>query len=381
MDIKKKFSCCHQKLEQWRIDCHQKIDHLFEQKCRELEQIFAVKIKKQQEEINQIHAKLTKITYNKEANQQEIDLLTSSIRCLEVGINNIEQTGYEITIQPLVIDAHSITFKEQNVQEFDLSAHYPIHKTIPYTPGSCFPLASSNHHLLFHQAPNLSLVNQEFILVKQVIWPYGVIWDTCWSSTLNGFIVITQTDMYLIDEKRMSIENILKNPKQNSLACTCSDTYLFVSTNEWGSSIIQFNLSLTIDIVQQWESPKSCTKDECIDVMIYNNNTLALVIRNIFERSIRIELRFPENFDCIWSLQLDAIKNLNQVFKCCSLMCGEWLVINPETQQLLQITKSGTLKKKIKCNRVPHRISLFGEKILVVAFDTSLNFYKLKLDT
>jgi hypothetical protein len=345
MDIQKKVSVCRQKLEQWRLDCHQKIEHLFKQKSQELDQLFTVKREKQQEEIKQLHAKLSKLHGDKQTTKQDIDLLTSSIRCLEGEINNLEQTIYQITIQPLIIDAHSITFKEQNEQEFDLSDHYPIHKIIPYTPGSCFPFASSNHHLLFHQAPNICLVSQEFIIVKQATWPYGIIWDTCWSSTLNGFIVMTQTDIYLVDEKRMSITNILTNPKRNSLACTCSDAYLFVSTNEWGSSIIQFNLSLTIDLVKQWKSPKSCTKDECIDVMVYNHETLALVIRNIFERSVRVELKFSQTFDCIWSLRLDAVKDLNKAFRCCSLMCGEWLVINPETQQLLQITKPGILKK------------------------------------
>jgi hypothetical protein len=63
---------------------------------------------------------------------------------------------------------------------------------------------------------------------------------------------MTQNNIYLVDEKRMSIENILTNEKQNWLACTCSDSYLFVSTNEWGSSVVQFILSSSVRAVKQW---------------------------------------------------------------------------------------------------------------------------------
>ncbi len=381
MDVQKKVGYCRRKLEQWREDCHQKIDHLFEQKCRELDQLVAVKTNKQQEEINQVRAKLMKLTNHQEATLKDIDLLTSSIRYLEGEMNNIEQICFQITIQPLILDPRSITFKEKNEQDFDLSTRYPIYKKIQYIPGSCFPLASNEHHLLFHQTPNLCLVNQELIIVKQVLWPYAIIWNTCWSSTLNGFIVMTKNSIYLVNEKTMSIENLLRNPKQNWLACTCSDLYLFVSTNEWGPSVTQFRLSLSIDLVQQWQPPKSCTKDESIDAMVYNNETLALMIRNISERFIRIDLKFSETFDCIWSLRPDTLHNLSNAFACCSLTSGEWLVVNSETRQLLQITKFGILKTKITYSRALHRIGLFGENFLVIATDTDLNFHKLKLDT
>jgi hypothetical protein len=34
------------------MDCYQKIDHLFEQKCQELDELASVKITKQQNEIS-----------------------------------------------------------------------------------------------------------------------------------------------------------------------------------------------------------------------------------------------------------------------------------------------------------------------------------------
>jgi hypothetical protein len=34
-DIQKKTANCREKLEQWRVDCHEKIDLFFEEKCQE----------------------------------------------------------------------------------------------------------------------------------------------------------------------------------------------------------------------------------------------------------------------------------------------------------------------------------------------------------
>jgi hypothetical protein len=294
IDVEKKVAYCRRKLEEWRAECHEKIDRLFEQKCQELDQLVAIKITQQREEISEVRSKLAKLMDQQETTRQDIDLLTSNIHYLEVVMNNIEQTCFQIIIQPLIIDDRSIIFKEKKDQEFDLSNDYPIHQTIPYPPKSWVPLASNDHHLLFHQAPNLSLVNQELTIVKQVLWSYDTIWSTCWSSTLNGFIIITKNQIYRLDETTMSIENVQTNKKENWLTCTCSDLYLFVSTNEWGSLILQYSLSLPIELIKQWQPPYSCSKDECIDSIVYNNETLAVMIRNVNEKTNRIELKFSE---------------------------------------------------------------------------------------
>jgi hypothetical protein len=380
IDMQKKGGYCRRKLEQWRIDCHEKIDRFFNEKCQELDQLVAIKPKKLQNEIHHVQEKLVQLVKDQETTQQDVDSLTSRIRYLEGEMTTIDQTCVRIIIQPFVLDHQSITFQEKNEQTFDLSIRYPIYKTISYPLGSWFPLATNDHYLLFHQIPNLCLVNQELTIIKQIIWPYAVILNTCWSSALNGFIVLTENNIYLIDEKKLSIEKILTNPKQNWLTCACSNFYLFVSTNQWGSSIVQYSLSLTIDLIKEWQVPKSCTKDECIETMVSHNETLALIIRNKCESSIRIELRFSETFDCIWSLRLDAVHDLSHAFRCCSLTCGDWLVINCETRQLFQITKSGILKMQITYGRIPHRVILFGENFLVIATDAGLNFHKLKLD-
>ncbi|CAF4175126.1 unnamed protein product [Rotaria sordida] len=74
---------CRQKLEDWREDCHQKIDCLFEQKCQELDQLVNEIVGPHREELNQINLKITEFIDAQETTRQDIELLRSTIRQLE----------------------------------------------------------------------------------------------------------------------------------------------------------------------------------------------------------------------------------------------------------------------------------------------------------
>ena len=57
---------------------------------------------------------------------------------------------------------------------------------------------------------------------------------------------------------------------------------LFLTTNNNGSDIFQFNLSSSFDFIKQWNPPKSCDDDELIHNIAYNNGTLAVIISHAF---------------------------------------------------------------------------------------------------
>jgi hypothetical protein len=58
---------CRQKLEQWRLDSHQKIDYFVEQKRQELDRLVAKKLDKQRESFFHIQSKITKLVREQEA--------------------------------------------------------------------------------------------------------------------------------------------------------------------------------------------------------------------------------------------------------------------------------------------------------------------------
>jgi hypothetical protein len=140
---------------------------------------------------------------------------------------------------------------------------------------------------------------------------------------------------------------------------------------------VKINLSPSIAIIKEWKSPTTCTKDERIHGMAYNNETCTIIIRNYDEKSIRIELRSCETLDRLWSLSLDIITNQNFMFRCCSLNDDEWLVADYETKRLLHITKDGKLKTTTLYNEKPYCAQLFTSDMLAVSTPTKLNIHKI----
>ncbi len=368
---------CRWKLEQWRQDCYEKINHFFEQKSHELDRLVAEKLNRQRERTTHIRSKVAELIHDQEATQQDIDTLTSTIRQLEKEMNNIEQAHFQINTRPLLVDDSIIQFEDIYEHDFDLSALSPAYRTIVRPQGSCRALASNGRLLLIHQAPNLCFLNTELTKVKQVLWPYDVIGDMCWSSTLNRFIVISKENFFLVDENTMSIESVQAIAKQRWLSGTCFNDELFLSTGGWGSFIVEVRLSPSITVVKEWRSPITCATDESIDDMVCNDGILALVIRNGVEQSMRMELRSCKTLDRLWSVLLDIKYDKDTAFRFCSLDCNGWLVADYNAGRLLHITRDGKMNQTITYKAIPLRIAKFTSNMLDISTETGLSFHKI----
>jgi hypothetical protein len=366
-----------QKLEQWRKDCHEKIDRFFEEKCQELEHLIGDKLDRQRKEILHIQSKVAKLVREQETTRKDIDSLTATIGQLEEEMNNIEESDIRINTLSLVVDDSLVQITKIKEDELDLSKLSPIYRTLSAPGGSYVAVASSDQILLIHQKPNLCLIDNEMNIVKQVLWTHNPIRDMCWSSTLDRFIIVEKDNIFLIDQRTISIEAIEINDKKEWLTGTCSDTFLFLSTNVWGSSIVQLRLIPSVTIIKEWKSPITCTQDELINGMVYKNKTCAIIIENNVQKSVRIELRSSKTLDRIWSLPLNIIRNQNFLVYCCSLNCNEWLVADYETKSLLQITKDGKLKTAIPYNEIPYCVRMFGSDMLVVLTEKRTNLHKI----
>ena len=367
----------HQKLEQWRTDCHKTIDHFFEQKCRELDRCIGKKMEKQREEINRVRVKMTELIREQEATHTEIDTLTSAVRELEREIRKIEQTSLQLEIRSLVIDDSYIQIEDSNASRFELSMLSPVYKTINYPRDNWAPIACNSRCLLIHQEPNLCLLDQDLTVIKQNAWIYGTIYDMCWSSALNRFIVINGSDVFLVDETNMSIENIQTLQNRKWLSCTTSQTSLFLSTKVWGSSIMEYSLLPTIELVKQWQSPDTCTRDEVINGIVYNNGTLVMMIKNPSAKTIHIEMRSAATLDRLWSVRLNIPYSQNIRTRSCLLKHDEWLVVDRNTSRIFHISKDGKMKSSNAYNPSPFCGIVFGQDTLAISTVRGVNLHRL----
>jgi hypothetical protein len=254
---------------------------------------------------------------------------------------------------------------------------------IPYRKIDCFndgrpALASNNRFLLVDQYPNLLMFDTELNLVKQSPWQYSFSRDICWSSTLNSFITITDKDgVFLVNENLTSIEGIQTIEKNEWLSCTCSDASLFLTSNESSSNIFQFNLLSSFQLIKQWKSPESCQNDECIHSIVYNNETLALIISHNTDHTVHIELRSTAALERLWSFPLDMTYINGWLYRVCLLKCDEWLVVDHKTSYLLHISKDGKMKSIDAYKPIPHNAVLFGSNKFVIRTESCLNFYRV----
>jgi hypothetical protein len=231
---------------------------------------------------------MAEFSNKQEATREDIDSVA-------LTIGELERTTFRIDIRPLEIDEY---IDVSEVKEFDLSSLPSAYRTIDCCYEGCKSLASSDRFLLMDQYRNICLFDRELKLIKQSPWIHGIIYDMCWSSTLNHFIVINQSGaVLLIDENSMSIEYVETISVQNWWSCTCSETSLFLLTNEITSSIMEFNLLPSMQLVNQWPEPDKCTRDESIEDINFNHGTIALIIHNETQNAIHLELRSSDKFD------------------------------------------------------------------------------------
>jgi hypothetical protein len=365
-----------QKLEQWRVECHQKIDRFFKEKCHELDQRLSEKLDKQREEICQIQSKVATLIQEEDVTHRNLDLILTKIRDLEQEMDLIEQTPFNVQSRSLKIDERWVTIEESYKHQLDLSSLPPVYTTIDI-PGGIGPEASSNNHfLLVYQKPNLCLMDRTLTIVKKDVWEYGRITDICWSKVTDRFIVATEDNIFTVAQSNLPIEKVSIDEREKWHSCTCSDKSLFLSTFETCSSIFEYSLLPSIQLIKLWKSPETYEEDEVINQMIYTNETLALLITSASNRIVHLEVRSSKTFDRLWSLPVNIEKITMKLFRFYLVNGGEWLVVDHENSRLVLITGDGEMKATSVYKPVPWSCVTFGPDVLAVVCDNSLKFHK-----
>lgn len=377
LNIENMIGNVREKLELWRLDCYKKIDNFIEEKYHQVTEYANQRIDKQREDINEMRYKVIELIQEQEVTREDINSLKDKLNNLEKKMNKTEQTSFDIQIQSTNIDENLILIKESNSYPGDLSSLSSVSKTINCPKDHWAALATNNKHLLIYQESHLCLIDQEFNIIKRTVWSFGEIWDIFWSSTLKQFIIINENNVFLIDENTMSIESIQMTAKQSWCCGTCSDRSLYLATYKRGSSITEFKLLPSIELVKHWKSPETCSKDEGIHDMIYNDEKLFLIIENHIKKTVRVELRSSIALDHLWSLQLESANKQNVQIRCCLFNDIEWIVVHHDRHSLLHITKDGQLKSSYSYKPAPHFASTFGSNLLVVATSNGVNLHKL----
>jgi hypothetical protein len=376
VDLKKYIQHSNDRLQQWRFESYKAIDQYCDQKYREIEQYLMKIISLKRENIEQLRTNMLDLVQKRHMTLELIESLTTNLRAIESDMNDVDQKHLSIHSTPLILDKSLVTIEEISMENFEIATLTPPLKTIDYARQGLYPIASNNQYLLIHRQPNLCLIDRNYKIVKQIPWNHAQIFDICWSSALSKFFILTLNQIYIYDVDTSSVERVETTQKLHWLSCTCSDTSLFLSTNEKGSAICEFNLLNSLQSAKRWEPPDTCTKDERIHDMFYNKGTLLLLVENALTEKVRVELRSSARFDRLWSLQLD-IDYQSKVFTCCLINYDQWLIVDSNTSRLFQITMDGKIKSTCYYNPTPCCACLFGFDLLAISTLQGVNIHKL----
>ena len=375
-NIEKLIKNSHKQLEQWRSDCYQLIDQIYENKLQEIDQRFRIKLDHSHHELSHLRLKLHEFTHQQQATYSDINQLTSQIYHFQEKINHIEKISFHLNISPLKLDNSLIQIK----QSLSLPILSSPFQTFSYQHEYSSELASSNQYLLIEKHSSLYLIDQQLNIINQILWTHDSIRSICWSLTLSRFILITSVgNIFSLNPESMSIELLQTIPEKVLWSCTCSKQCLYLSFDERGSSIFEYSLFPSMEYIQKWTSPDTCTEEEFIYDICYNRKRLLLMIANGLHKTIRMDLKSLRTFQCLWSLQLD-IDFRYHAFRCCLFNGNEWLVNDWYGSRLLHITKDLKIKDIQMYQEKPWRACVFSTNTLVITTMNSFHFHVLTVD-
>ena len=365
-------------LDQWRFQCHQKIDEIYDEKVRRIDTIITEKIDEQSAAMNKLESRVEKTINEQETNNNdEIRTMSLELDRLKNEMVQIEQIYIQVRINQIPIDENSIHVNASYRPPIDICQLFQPWKEIKHSAQVYNVFSSNENSLLIHQPPNLCRYNEDIELLQKVPWPFGPIINICWSSVLERFIVLNDRSLFLVSEDLSLLRKYSLTKSSRWSSCDCSDSSVFLSNNESMASIFVVKIGTNFELIDRWIYPTKINENVSIDSLCCTKETLALLLRNSTTKLISFELRFSSTFDCVWKLSLDIIYQRDFRFRCCSLSFNEWLIADYQNELLLHIAKSGHFKEKFKYATAPYGVHLFKQNLLIISTKSGKNIHRI----
>ena len=263
-----------------------------------------------------------------------------------------EETGHHQQIELDQMGVNAIETPQENKAIADHKHRaspkhlFPLerpYQTIQVAEKTSLSMACSKKHILIEQRSNLCLLDRTLTVVKQIPWPYGHV-NICWSSALDRFVLVTNKDIFTLDENTMILQecSIPHHNKKDWSCAACSDTRLYLSTMDMSPSLYEYTLCPSLEFVKEWQLFVICPIYESILTFSYGNERLALVISNSQAFLNRLDLHSSITFEVLWSIPLGML------VRCCPINNDQWIMVNYLESQILHISFDGKILQDYK---------------------------------
>ncbi|CAF0974273.1 unnamed protein product [Adineta steineri] len=373
-------------LDQWKQEAFQSIERIYEQKSNELNELISKKLNHLRQETEQIQTRIAQVIRNHDSTNEQIDVFVKTIQNLERETTDINIKPININIRPLILEDNYIIFNvEEQINNDDPLMLSPIIQTISSSANDVDCIACNDTCILLHHHPTLCLYDFHLNLIKKTHpYPDMSIADMCWSLALNRFVILTDYDVFVLNDRTMSLEkwDIRTRKKGHWHSITCSLEHLYLTAYKWGTNAYQFNIRPSSFVFnRKWTSPTTCVKDESIDHFLHNNNNnqIAMIVQNRINNNKHFQLRSDQTLQCIWSIELKQCQMTVHRNRFCSIRENEWLIIDSNQSHLLYISRDGAFKQIIdyNFNQPPRRAFQNKSNFLLVTTNHSVNLHQL----
>ena len=367
-----------EKIHRWRLNAHRKIDEYADERLESLNRCVRAKLAAHTYELNRLSSITHQLVEEQGTTTGDLKSLSQAIANMKKELVEMELSCFDLNYHQFEINERFIELEDERAkEELDLSAlDLPIH--VVHRPQETPKALAANHRaLLIYQDNELRLLNQDLLLIKQIPWTHGWIWDMCWSARIGRFFIVTLNSVYSLDESSMTLECIPISGTFNFLSCTCSDKLLYVTTNAVASTICEFQLEPTVQFIRQWQHADLCHADEVIQDVKFYRGTLAFIVENQTSHTKRMEVRFATSMERLWVLPFDLVDDLHNAYRLCLFNYDEWIVADWKSSRLIHVSDEGRLRSISPYEQVPYRCCQFGHNRLVIAAAEGINFHHL----
>jgi hypothetical protein len=348
-----------------------------------------------QPEFDHLTQLLNRSQWNDRNNESDLQQLVTRLKALKVQVDNSLLNTAEIRSSPIDWSKHIYVIRKQVLpQRNDVVIN--LNRLNNIRPRISVDVRGADWHILSTPSPinpaflhyQHSQKNKRLSLVRlsgqqaSISWFNDQsIWDICWSSFLNKFIILADTQLYTYDETILSnpIELIdavrPKRDKMEFLRCSCSNETILITYDERNSSIDEYHMEQWT-LVHHYEN--LVKKNALIISLSFSSTNSNLIGMTIDDRGYwHFELR-DRALLLVSTIQLDK-SEFNRRLISLPNSTTHWLIGHMGSKLVTVIDQNGQNKRTIELAENSDLLTYSTERncLVVLSQKSKLRFFDL----
>ena len=209
------------------------------------------------------------------------------------------------------------------------------------------------------------------------------IWDSCWSSFLHRFLILSDVRLYTYDDQDFTSDSLqlLRNvrPKTDKIEffrCVCSEERIFITYDERNTSVDEYDMTQWTRIRRYENILKSNEGIVSLAISKINSNLLGFTVIDDNEYW-HFELR-DRSMRLISSIVLDRGESCGRLLSLPNVNMN-WLIIHTGSKFLTVINETGQSKATTECAEKIDLATFIPEKncLVLLTQKSKLKFFDL----